>query len=243
MDVKLLPLQAPSLKDVFVERFEGLILSGQVDVGQRLPSERDLATQLGVSRPVVHAGLAELEARGLVTVRPRARAVVNDYRRSGSLALLTSLINYQRGEIDPSLLVGMLDMRKLVETETARCAARQRTAEDLGRLGDLLAAERAADPTDTAAVTDLDFELHHAVALASGNPVYPLLIKSFEPAYKNFSGQFFAVPAVVAVVVEYHERLLECIDARDESGAAGVMDQLLQHGQVVLADVMSRNNP
>ena len=79
------------------------------------------------------------------------------------------------------------------------------------------------------------------MALASGNPVYPLLIKSFEPAYKNFSGQFFAVEAVAEVVVEYHQRLLERIEARDASGAVQVMDELLRHGRDVLAEVMSRN--
>lgn len=238
----LTPLAVPSLKDVFVERFEELILSGELAIGQRLPSERELAVQLGVSRPVVHAGLAELESRGLVTVRPRARAVVADYRRGGSLALLTSLVNHQRGDVNPALLVGMLDMRRLVETETTRCAALHRTTEDLSRLEALIGAEGEAPPGDVVQVTDLDFEVHHTVALASGNPIYPLLIKSFEPAYKTFSGQFFSEPSVVSVVVEFHGQLLRCIEARDADGAVNVMEQLLDHGQRVLAEVLQRRS-
>ena len=54
------PIKTDSLKDVFVIRFEELILSGKVKIGQKLPSERELALQLGVSRPVVHEGLVEL---------------------------------------------------------------------------------------------------------------------------------------------------------------------------------------
>ena len=97
----LQPLRAASLKDVFIERLEELILSGKVSMGEKLPSERALALQLGVSRPVVHSGLVELAARGLVTLTPRVGAVVNDYRRQGSLALLNSLISYRRGALDP----------------------------------------------------------------------------------------------------------------------------------------------
>ncbi len=50
----LAPIRAKSLKEVFIERFESLILSGKLEAGQRLLSERELAEALGVSRPVVH---------------------------------------------------------------------------------------------------------------------------------------------------------------------------------------------
>ena len=83
----LQPLRTASLKEAFIERLEELILSGEVSIGEKLPSERALAEKLGVSRPVVHEGLVELAARGLVTLKPRVGAEVNDYRRQGSLAL------------------------------------------------------------------------------------------------------------------------------------------------------------
>ena len=126
MQELLAPLQSPSLKDVFIERFEELILSGQLKIGQKLPSERELALRLGVSRPVVHKGLVDLEAKGLVTLMPRVGAVVNDYRREGSLALLNSLVTYQKGRLGPDLQTSLLDVRRLFEVETARLAARHR---------------------------------------------------------------------------------------------------------------------
>jgi len=57
-------------------------------------------SQLGVSRPVVHEGLLELAARGLVTIRPRHGAIVSDYRTQGSVTMLASLLAYQQGELD-----------------------------------------------------------------------------------------------------------------------------------------------
>ncbi len=62
----LKPIHTASLKDVFIKRFEELILSGKFPVGQKLPSERELALQLGVSRPIVHEGLVDLAQAGVV---------------------------------------------------------------------------------------------------------------------------------------------------------------------------------
>ena len=70
--------------------------------------------------------VADLEAKGLVTLTPRVGAVVNDYRREGSLALLNSLVSYQEGRLEPDLLKSLLDVRRFFEVETARLAARHR---------------------------------------------------------------------------------------------------------------------
>src|SRR5664280_3614244 len=176
METELEPSGTASLKREFIRRFEGLILSGQLAIGQRLPPEREIASQLGVSRPVVHEGLLELVARGLVTIRPRHGAIVSDYRTEGSVTMLASLLVYQQGELDPSLVTGLIDMRLLFETETTRSAVKNRTDEQLVQLNLLIEREKAAPEDDVAEVTGLDFQFHHLVALASGNPVYAMLL-------------------------------------------------------------------
>ena len=127
----LKPLHSDSLVEVFISRFEDLILTGKIAIGQRLPSERELALQLGVSRPVVHEGLVDLAAKGLVTMKPRVGTFVNDYRKEGSLSILNSIINYQQGSLDEDLLESLLATRLLVETENTRLAAAKRTEEHL----------------------------------------------------------------------------------------------------------------
>jgi DNA-binding FadR family transcriptional regulator len=129
MQELLKPIKSESLKDICVARLEELILSAKLSTGQKLPSERELALQLGVSRPVVHEGLVDLAAKGLVTMKPRVGTVVNDYRKEGSLFLLTALVNYHQGQLDPNLLRSLLDMRLLFEVETARLAALHRSDE------------------------------------------------------------------------------------------------------------------
>ncbi len=237
MIAALEPISSPSLKAVFIQRLEELILSGQLPIGEKLPPERVLAQQLGVSRPVVHEGLVELAARGLVTMTPRVGTVVNDYRRQGSLALLSSLVGYGQGALDPALLAGLLDLRRLVESESARLAARERTDDDLAELREIAAAEDRVDGDDVEAVVALDFDFHHRVALASANPMYPMLMKSFEPAAKNLTRQFFARRSVVEIVFGLHKQLLAAVEGRDEEAAAAVMGKLLDHGREVIQDV------
>ena len=79
-------LVSPSLKDLFINHIEAMILSGELQVGQQLPPERQLAQSMGVSRAVVNSGIAELEHRGFLEVRPRVGTFVTDYRRAAEAA-------------------------------------------------------------------------------------------------------------------------------------------------------------
>lgn len=230
MQELLAPIQSPSLKDVFIERFEDLILSGQLKIGQKLPSERELALRLGVSRPVVHKGLVDLEAKGLVTLMPRVGAVVNDYRREGSLALLNSLVTYQKGRLGPDLQTSLLDVRRLFEVETARLAALHREEAHVSALQQVIEEEMQIRPQDVARIAALDYQFHHLLSLASGNRIYPLLINSFKQVYLNLAAQFFEDPTVVQTVHAFHRKMLQAIENRDEAAAASVMEQMLMHG-------------
>lgn len=235
----LQPLKSDSLKEVFVSRFEQLILSGEVSIGEKLPSERELSLRLGVSRPVVHEGLVELAAKGLVTIQPRKGTVINDFRREGSLALLNSLVNYQGG-LDPSLLESLLDMRQLFEVEVVRLAARSHTEDQKADLAQiLLTEEKALDDLDT--FSGLDFQFHHALAMASGNDLYPMLLNSFRQIYDHLAGQFYTVARVARTVLGFHREILDAVSARNEAAAADAMERMLDHGRKLLRQVIDQN--
>ena len=231
MEALLEPIKTDSLKDVFVLRFEELILSGKFKIGQRLPSERELALQLGVSRPVVHEGLVELSSRGLVTLTPRVGTVVNDYRREGSLTLLASLIQYRRGNLEPQLLESLLQLRMMMEPEFARFAATNRTDTQLAEFHNILREEEASPHHNVRKITDLDFEFHLLIAVASGNTVYPLLLNSFRPVYTNLSGQFFKEVQVILTVHKYHRDMVRAIERKDDKKAVSTMKAILSHGE------------
>ena len=241
MQELLKPIKSESLKEVCIARFEELILSGKLTVGQKLPAERQLALQLGVSRPIVHEGLVDLAAKGLVTMKPRIGTLVNDFRKEGSLSLLTSLLNYHQGRLDTHLLKSLLDMRMLFEVETARLAALHRRVEHLQAFDQLLKAEKAVSFDHTEKITELDFDFHHLIALATDNSIYPLLLNSFKQFYFNLAGLFFSDPAVISEVFEFHQKMVHASEDNDALQAAAIMKEMLAHGELHLKAVIEQD--
>jgi GntR family negative regulator for fad regulon and positive regulator of fabA len=230
------PIQVQSLKNACIQRLEELILSGAWTIGMRLPSERDLAAQLSISRPVLHEALVDLAAKGLVTIEPRRGVFINDYRTSGSCALLSSLLAFSGGQLDAHFIRSMMDMRLLIETETAAQAAQNRSPEHLDDLHRILSQE---DPAcqDVSELTRLDFSFHLQIAIASGNLVYPLILNSFQGVYTHLTGQFFQHhihTAIIDTVFSFHHRLVDAIYQHDAVNAQTVMREMLQHGALHL---------
>jgi fatty acid metabolism transcriptional regulator FadR len=227
-------INAESLKDQFVKQFEENILSGYFSIGEKLPSERDIATQMGVSRPVVHEGLVDLAAKGLVTMKPRHGTIVNDYRKEGSLALLHSLMQYRSHGVEDELLKSLLNMRMLFEVENARLAALNRSEEQLEDLFKIIKTEKTVNQRNLKKITELDFNFHHTISLATGNVIYPLMLNSMKQFYTNISGIFFKVKGVIPVVFEFHASIVDAVIEKDDKKAVSVMKKMLSHGELNL---------
>lgn len=166
-----------SLTDLFVQQIENLILSGELAVGQRLPSARDLSIQMGVSRPVISAGLIQLEKLGFVEIRPRQGAYVCDYRRKGTVETLVAIMRYNGGAMRRNEVTSLLQVRHALETLCMELVIRCTSDEELAGIGALLdqiAAGRTPEETAEAV-----FAFHHELAVLSGNMLLPLLYHSF----------------------------------------------------------------
>jgi GntR family transcriptional regulator, transcriptional repressor for pyruvate dehydrogenase complex len=241
MNPSLEPLRVSNLKDACVQRLEELILSGELKAGERLPSERDLAIRLNISRPVLHESLVELASRGLVTILPRRGVVINDYRKTGSCAILSSLLTYNNGKLDPKFTDSLFAMRLLVEVESATLAAKHATAEQVAELRELIDVKREFAGGELQALTGLDFDFHLLVAIASGNLVYPLILNSFKNVYTHFTGEFFRLcndEVVIREVFQYQSRLVDAIYRKDSYAASDVMREMLLHGEQHLKGVL-----
>jgi len=236
------PIKSDSLVEVFIKRFEELILSGQLKAGQKLPSDRELAEMMEISRPVVHKGLISLENMGLINLTPRKGAYVNDYRKDGSISILKSLLNYNNGKLEPEIFESLLQMRKLFEMETARLATIECSPEQWTELDTIVQKEENTDRSDIQALTELDFSFHHQLAMASGNTVYPLLLNSFKQVYTSLTSIFFSDSSLVAPTHEYHRHLVQAIEDRDEDKAREIMAELLEHGEKHLRNLAVDNN-
>ena len=113
-------LNAPSLKELFISELENMIISGRLPIGTKLPSERELASSMQVSRAVVNSGIAELEKKGFVVVKPRIGTFVEDYRRNGTMDTLVSIMKYNGGSLSSDEIRSILEVRILFMNLAAR---------------------------------------------------------------------------------------------------------------------------
>ena len=110
------------LKKSFVDEMQSRILSGQLKPGDRLPPERELAEELGISRGSVNQGILDLERMGFLRVVPRKGTFVADYIKNATPLTIAAIMNYDSTMYDAELFRGFMDFRILVERECVRLA-------------------------------------------------------------------------------------------------------------------------
>jgi DNA-binding FadR family transcriptional regulator len=206
------------LKKNFVHTIQQKIFSGEYVIGQQLPTERELATQLGVSRSLVNTGVLELANQGFVRILPRQGTVVADYKRNGTLQVLAALMNCDSYRLDYPLLKDLIELRILVECESARMASKTITPEELLALSAEIRAMQASNPPENAAKPMLRF--HYLLTQYSGNAVYAMTFKSFEGTILRLMRQHLQTAPDLPKSVKQHESLVRALEAGDAEESA-----------------------
>ena len=210
-------LSSPGLKEMFVQRLRGMILSGELLAGSKLPPERTLAEQMRISRTVVNSGLAELEEQGFLEVRPRQGTYVADFRRQGDLGTLAAITRYREGALDREDVRSVLEVRQSLEQMAADRAIRCAADETLECLAVPLARIAAAANADEAA--QAAFTFRHELALAGGNTILPMLFYSLKDPltalWTRYCGRYGNL-----ALVRNTETLYSFIKNRDADGAS-----------------------
>ena len=218
-------LSAPSLKDLFVQQLQGMILSDELPMGTQLPPERELAQQMQVSRAVVNGGLAELAQQGFLEVRPRQGTFVADYRRKGNLSTLIAIMEYQGGVLGKDEIRSILEVRRALEHLAAQRAIRYASDEALARLGDIVA--RIAAAQNNAQAAEAAFAFQHELALAGGNSILPLIYYSFKAPVITLWLRFCRMYGIGALC-RNTETLYNYLCRRDMDGAERWIDAYLE---------------
>lgn len=171
-------LSAPSLKELFILDLESKILSGELPIGTKLPSERELASSMQISRAVVNSGISEMEKKGFLVVKPRIGTFVEDYRRNGTLETLVSIMNYHGGNIGRREVRSILELRIVLVQLAAALAIDQAGDMTLHSLEPLLSDIQGSN-TDEELVENT-FRFYHELSYISGNMLLPLFFMSFK---------------------------------------------------------------
>jgi GntR family transcriptional repressor for pyruvate dehydrogenase complex len=171
------------LADAIAERLEAMILEGVLRPGERLIAERELALRLGVSRPSLRDGLAQLEAKGLVVVG-KSGTVVAPYLAKLADPLAELFRDNERAAAD------YFEFRAVVEADAARSAARRATDADRSIIRQCLEAmRRAHESGDSTSEAEADVALHVAIYEAAHNVVVLHVMRALSDLLRQ--GVFF----------------------------------------------------
>ncbi|MDO3720827.1 FCD domain-containing protein [Marinobacter sp. chi1] len=157
-------------------RLERLILDGGLAPGQKIPSERQLSSRLGVSRSVIREALHELQGRGVIETRHgKGSFVASMVPEPEELNEQSPLMHLYEGH--PRTLYDLLEVREQLEGQAAYLAAQRATSLDKHRISK---AFRALEETDPLSNARPDHNFHQAIVEASHNPVLVHVLSSLK---------------------------------------------------------------
>lgn len=232
----LRPVNRRSVPEDVFEQIVGDVLSGEMQPGESLPSERRLAEVLGVSRPAIREAIKRLAAAGLVEVRQGDATTVRDFRRTAGLDLLPTLL-MRGGELDVDVVRSILETRlhngpKVAELAAQRGGAHAR--EDL----DAALAELAAEADPVAAQRHaLDFWDH--VVDCADSIAFRLMFNTLRATYEPVLPALTAVMAAEVERIDDYRALAAAMVAGEPDAARIAAHRLLAPATTALLDALT----
>ena len=213
------PVVGPRPADEISAQIRERIAKHSLQVGDRLPSERELSVQFGVSRNSVRQALRSLADSGLLEMRKGAAggAFVIEGGSDAVLSAFTDL--YNLGAIQP---VDLTEVRVLVGVESARLACLRATPEEIDELeANVVEAEAAVRAGDHKHRREINLEFHRMLARMSHNPILVTLTGVVTALTLQFVEK--REPTPVSSVMPLRRQMLKHLRARDAEGAARAM--------------------
>jgi DNA-binding FadR family transcriptional regulator len=220
-----MPLQSVDSRRLYrqiADQIAALIEKGEYRAGERLPPERDLARQLGVSRPSVREALIALEVEGYVEVRVGSGVyALGPHPASGSPVLPADSGPFE-----------LIRARWLIESECASLAARSATRAQVRAVEDALDQMQAQRDKGTMPLAS-DRLFHLRIAEASGNSALALVVKTLwdqrmGPLFLRLE-HHYDTPALWDVAIREHHEIVQAIARRDPTAARAAMRRHMNH--------------
>ncbi len=210
------------LYDRVADYVEELIIEGKLHAGDQLPPERELTKKLGVARGVVREAIKVLGARGLVTVEPGRGTFVAEL---GTDAISGHLDRFFR--LGKQSHANLNELRRVLEVEIASLAAQRAEGQELVEMGEAIEAmERHI--TNPEAYIAADMAFHDALARATRNTMFPLLMNVVTDLLRESRRLIFQVPGAPERGQGWHRRIYQAIANHDARAAREAMRQHMQ---------------
>lgn len=199
------------VSDAVAAQLEQLILRGDYSVGDKLPPERDLADQFGVSRSSMREAIRGVESSGLLSSSHGVGVFVvsNVKHTPGAADILV---------FDDFTVPELFEVRRTLESEAASLAANRHTSAVIAQMQGILEQSANADLTDTEFIA-LDVLLHQTITKAAGNGLLSRLHDSLEPLLVEYSHRVIALPGRRELAHAGHVKIVDAIIARQAGEA------------------------
>lgn len=223
------PLKKITICDMVVQNIITKIKSGDLKVGDRLPSERELSESLEVSRISVREGIKILSSMGFLEVKVGDGTFVKEIDVSKAMEPLTYSLFFET-----SALMELLESRKIIEVAIAGLAAARATDEDLEALKSTLEHMKNSF-TDAVAFRESDADFHITLAKIAHNIVLHKVIVTVRDLLKVSSRATYQVPGACEKALNFHQAIFRAISKRNSEDAEAVM---LKHLEDVESDLL-----
>lgn len=210
----LRPVPRPRLYEQVAQQILAWVRDSGLEVGDRLPPERDLAARLGVSRATVSQALVAMEVVGVVHVRHGDGAVLID--SSGASKVVEALRRHAQQ------LPDIIEAREALETKLAALAAVRRTEADLARI-DAALANMAHDIEAGGRGVEGDEAFHAAVTVAGHSPLLERLMSEISDLIKETRIESLSQPGRPHESLEGHRAIATAIRDQNPDAAAAAM--------------------
>lgn len=231
------PIKSTKVYEQVIEQIQSMIANGQLKKGDKLPSERQLAEQLGVSRTSVREALRALQIIGLIEVR---QGDGNFIKESFDSCLFEPLsVMFMLHESKPQEIV---DLRRVIEVETSWLAAKRITDEEIAELGEIIKQLKAfSEVQDEKNSVKVDKEFHYKIAQASKNFMLLNILNVISALMDNFiedaRGMILTNQNNKTLLVEQHENIFRALANRDPKAAS---DAMREHIDLIIHEYLNK---
>ncbi|HET9877174.1 MAG TPA: FadR/GntR family transcriptional regulator [Mycobacterium sp.] len=231
------PVTRQSVPEQVFGQIAADVLSGELQPGEALPSERRLAELFGVSRPAVREALKQLSASGLVEVRQGGVTTVRDFRRHASLDLLPQLL-FRDGRLDPAVAHSLLEARLRNGPKVAELAAERHGHELIEALDKSL--QVLENENDLIEWQRQTLNFWDYVVDGAGSIVFRLMYNAFRAAYEPALPMLTASISTELKRPDDYRALADAISAGDAAKAKKAAQDLIERANATLATAFDK---
>lgn len=215
------PIRPKKISEEIVEQIKALISSGDLKPGDRVPSEREMANLLGVSRPSVREAIMVLEAMGLLESRQGGGTFVRSLTEVSISDPLSTMVGN-----DPTLLLSLVEIRMGLESWSAYLAAQRITDKEISELREILN-EMEKDAASGGWDADIDSRFHYVITTATHNTLQLHLLDTIHGLYHATIQvalmEFYKRKGYIEILLDQHRAIFDAVSSRDANAAREAM--------------------